>query len=206
MEYSKCICDFSLILIVYSFLAFPQIMGQFSHSILGRIFAVIFIVYFTYQDFIYGILFCILVIYYYQVDPMYYLNTKHLEGFEYEYQLDTGKTDDFYKKIPNTTTYQPYEPNAFEYARNSAEAKFIKENCPNGDLKKQTQIGSLAVNPEMAEHAFPNIQFSGQPCNPCSKQCSFSIINNRLKTEQEIVLPKSSNEWADIVLYRVGSN
>ena len=202
MEYSKCICDFTLILIVYVFLAFPQKMDQFSHSILGRIFAVLFIVYFTYQDFIYGLLFCILVIYYYQIDPTYYLNK--IEGFEYEYQLESGKTDDFYKKIPNTDNYQPYVETPMEYARNREESNFIKENCSDGDLKKKTAVGNIAVNPEMAEHAFPDIKFDGAPCNPCKKHCAFKIIDKRLKAEQEIVLPKNSNDWVDTVLYRVG--
>jgi hypothetical protein len=93
MEYSKMICDFSLIFIIYLFLALPNYTAEFSRSILGRTLAVLLIAYYTYNDILYGLMFCLIVIFYYQLEPDVY----GVEGFEWEYQLDAGKTDDFYK-------------------------------------------------------------------------------------------------------------
>jgi hypothetical protein len=201
MEYSKCICDFSLILIIYLFLAFPKQMNPFSHSILGRTLAVLLIVYYAYQDVLYGLLFCIIVVYY------YYRNESNLhEGFLWEYQLETGKTDDFYNIPNNTTQYQSFVETPYQYTRTGNEATFVEQNCPNGNLtKKGGPSGEFRVNPEMSEHAFTELSFSEQPCNPCSKQCAFSasIVDKRLKTEEEIIVPKNSNEWFDTIMARI---
>jgi hypothetical protein len=80
-EYSKCFCDFSLIILIFIFLTYPAEMEHFSHSILGKLCAVILIAYYTTQNLMYGLLFCIVVIYYYQVKQFAMDTKKTTEGF-----------------------------------------------------------------------------------------------------------------------------
>lgn len=194
MEISKCICDFSLIFIIYAFLVFPHQMRKFSHSIFGRALAILLIVYYSYQDVLYGLLFCVIVIFYYQLDD---LQNSGKEGFEWEYQLESGKTDDFNKTIHDTTSYEPYDAPTLLFSGNSQQISFVEQNCQKGNLTKD----KLRVNPEMREHVFPQLETS---CNPCNKQCSFKILEERLRAENDIILPKNSNEWFDTIFSRVG--
>lgn len=196
MKYSDCACDFSFMIIIYLFLLFPEYAEPFSHSILGKFLIILLIAIYTSYNILYGLLFCLLIIIYY-----YHLDTKWnpYEGFLNEYQLESGKTDDFYKMPPNTTVYTPYQD-----LTSTNDADFVKQNCPDGNLTKHTTgpMGDFRVPTEMAGHVFPELAYPGPPCNPCSQQCAFKVVESRIKAEDEIVLPKNSNEWFDTIMSR----
>jgi hypothetical protein len=187
-------------IIIYLFLLFPEYAEPFSHSILGKFLIILLIAIYTSYNILYGLLFCLLIIIYY-----YHLDTKWnpYEGFLNEYQLYSGmysgKTDDFYKMPPNTTVYTPYQDSTSEN-----DADFVKQNCPDGNLTKHTTgpMGDFRVPTEMAGHVFPELAYPGPPCNPCSQQCAFKVVESRIKAEDEIVLPKNSNEWFDTIMSR----
>ena len=202
MKYSECICDFSFMIIIYLFLAFPKYMDPFSHTILGRLLAILLIAIYASYDILYGLLFCLLVIIYYNYIDIQCKISR--EGFLYDYQLKSGKTDDYYKMPHDTSQYVPYNEIKNEYEPDSNEAKFEEKNCPNGILtKNDSRIGDFHVPAEMAGHIYPELAYPGPPCNPCSNQCAFKIIESRLKAEDEITLPKNSNEWFDTILSRL---
>lgn len=215
-DFSKCSCDFSLIIIIFLFVSCPREMKQFSRSVLGRLVAVLMIVFYSLVDLFYGLAFCIVVIYYYQLDTTEnMLNIQ--EGFFWEWMEETGKTTSFDKKIHNSTVFMSYNPeNTYQneggnFSMNSIsntqplesiqveigeqEQKFRDENCSSGILKSN----DLTVNPEMAEHIFNDLKFDGNPCNPCNPMCKFSIMEKKIKIEEELVKPKNSNEWVDII-------
>ena len=155
-------------------------MEQFSHSILGKLCAVILIAYYTTQNLIYGLLFCVVVIYYYQFHQFAMDTQKIAEGFTSVDFYESGKYTNYVEPVVYPT-------------RSENEDLFVQKNCDiGGDLK----YNNFTVNPEMVEHVFPEVQTSGHSvCNPCNPMCKFSIMNNKLRTEEEIVKPKSSNEW-----------
>ena len=70
-------------------------------------------------------------------------------------------------------------------------AIFRKQNCPDGVLEKKGE----KVKKEMAEHVFREIKFDGEECNLCDARCDFSIIEEKLKGEEELLRPKHSNDW-----------
>lgn len=196
------ICDFSLMIIIYMFLAFPQFTHSFAHSILGRVLAVVLIAIYSTYDVLYGLLFCILVIiFYFYTEPK--LSVGSREGFLYEYQLAAGKTDDYYAVPHDATPYQPYDSTPLVHG--DTEKKFVKKNCPNGNLTQTDSRGDFQVPTEMAGHIYPELAYPGPPCNPCSSQCAFKVVDTRLKAEEELVLPKSANEWFDTILQRLNS-
>lgn len=212
-DFSKCVCDFSLIILIFLFVSYPKEMKLFSHSILGRLFAVMMIIYYTTIDVFYGIFFCIIVVYYYQLDNSLNIH----EGFFWEWVEKSGKTEVFDKEINNATVYMNYEPENIYQAEGSnfniksisntrpidsllpeigeKEQKFRNDNCSSGILK----MNDLEVNPEMSEHIFHELKFDNMPCNPCNPSCKFSILNNKISTEEELVKPKNSNDWIEII-------
>ena len=60
---------------------------------------------------------------------------------------------------------------------------FRKENCSS---KGVLQYKNMEVKNDMAEHIFPELKFKDHVCNPCSKTCDFSIIETRIRTEDEL--------------------
>jgi hypothetical protein len=74
---------------------------------------------------------------------------------------------------------------------NDAKQSFREQNCKNGGLMHK----NIPVKPEMAGHVFPELNFESKPCNPCSTTCDFSIIEEKLSKEEDLVAPKNSNDW-----------
>ena len=56
------------ILILTLFILYPQQTIYGSHTILGKLFVIIVILFYAYIDILYGILACIIVVFYYQTD------------------------------------------------------------------------------------------------------------------------------------------
>jgi len=63
------------------------------------------------------------------------------------------------------------------------EEEFRKRNCDKGHLKNK----GLKIKNEMAPHVFSELEYKNVTCNPCSKNCDISIIDNKLTTEEEIL-------------------
>lgn len=86
--------------------------------------------------------------------------------------------------------------------RNQLLNYFRKEHC--SDKGELTYKGAV-VRPEMADHVFREIKFANDSakCNPCDKSCAFSIIEDRISKEAELVHPKSSKnepvDWNNLV-------
>jgi hypothetical protein len=78
---------------------------------------------------------------------------------------------------------------------NAAKNEFIKEKCRNGVIMYK----DMPVKPEMVDHVFSEVHFTTDTkCNPCDRTCAYSIIENKLATEEELGRPKNSNdvfEW-----------
>lgn len=123
-------------------------------------------------------------------------------------QIDTGYDtveDSFVKPFekyePNMNMYEPSVPfNAQnEDILNGVDKKaklkqiFRQQYCKNGKL----EMKGGEVKAEMAQHIFSELSNSTQ-CNPCDESCDFSVIEEKLRTEEELKTPKDSNDWIEI--------
>lgn len=107
-------------------------------------------------------------------------------------------------------SYEPYVPHneKNEDILNGVDKKaqlkeiFRKQYCVNGQLKMKGE----KVKTEMASHIFRELDSPGLNCNPCDETCDFSIIEERLKNEEDLVKPKDSNMWYDTVLSLINDN
>ena len=109
-----------------------------------------------------GVAICLIVILYYQTDTI--------------------------EEMLNYIEYNPNNYNSSFTVPSPAVLEFQKENCDGNVLKYK----NMEVKSTLAEHVFPNIHFgNGEPCNPCSPSCTFSIIESKLKTEEEMI-PEST--------------
>jgi hypothetical protein len=187
---SKILFDFIPIIFIVLYVFLYDRIVPLSHTALGRFFAILVIIYFVKLDFILGLISCILVIYYYQQDR-----------FESMLNISDSSLWDWsinQQKVPIFENYIPYDYNTYNQLEQQVNKEFRKLNCVNGELQKN----GFPVNPEMTEHVFPELKLNTSSCNPCDSNCKFSIIEEKLNTEREIVLPKSSNDWFEIIYSR----
>ena len=89
----------------------------------------------------------------------------------------------------------PLEPTQ-QIIHDKTAKEFRQKFCKSGHLVHKGQI----VKPEMAQHVFPEIeQADFHKCNICDPACSFNITERNMRTEEDLIKPKSSNDWFDIV-------
>jgi len=191
-------------------------MDNFSHTILGKFCAVILIAYYSQQNIIYGLLFCVVVIYYYQMTLFSYENFTTISVGDRlgPTLLDNTSVQTGPNLTPNVASLpQGLTPNLgvlpeeFEYTKEAelcSETKKKKDFINNYCVDDKLKYKELTVNPEMVEHVFPEIKtHEHSACNPCNPLCKFSVSNIKLRTEEEIVKPKNSNDYVSDVWNRI---
>lgn len=172
------------------FITFTVDTVMFSQTILGKLIAIMIILFYTIHDPMIGLLVCILMITYYQSD----FTERILNNHEYFYidsemipddTIDDGqyialvyedhKNKPKNKKWTKKTSVIVAKEAFTEYSVDKDDsllhdnAEFRKEFCEGGQLKyKQNH-----VKDELAEHVFDGLQFTDGTCNPCNASCSY---------------------------------
>lgn len=194
---NSIVMQFIPIVLVLFYSTFRYEFNRISHSILGKLFAVMLILYYTRMDWIYGVMCCIVVIFYYQ-------QTETFEGFDGE--LSKSKS----KSKSNTKTIEKMDEEVEDGTNlpdineeftgvisidqfNTAKDEFIREKCKNGVLMYK----DFPVKTEMADHVYSEIEFPDKTkCNPCDRTCDYNIIEAKMTTEKKLI-SKNSNDLFD---------
>lgn len=191
---NSVVMQFIPIMLILGYTTYRHEFVKLSYSILGKLFAVMLIFYYTRIDFIYGTICCILVILYYQ--------QTEIEGFSMEETKEEDKKEEKKKEevvddgtnLPLEEGFETFEPPIITIDQfNAAKDEFIKEKCKNGVLMYK----DFPVKSEMADHVYSEIKFDGKSkCNPCDRTCNYNIIEAKLETEKKLI-PKTSNDIFD---------
>ena len=201
----KLIVNFLPIIIIFLLVSYSDEMAQWSHTILGKLFAVVLIIFYTRVDVLFGLIVCALVILYYQTDYVEgFISQEELEGFSSSSIILPESEDDLANENSNRPENQSDTPvdvsleilgNA--YPNRPVESvlydpqvdRFRQKNCAKGHLVHKGQI----VKPEMAEHVFPEIeQKNFHKCNICDFACDFKFIDRKLTAQEDIMKPRSA--------------
>ena len=167
-----------------------------SHSILGKLFAVMLILYYTRMHFLFGTLSCFVVIIYYMLteDVEEGFRSDVLEGFRSEAKAEAKQNEAKATPVESDQLIldKPKDVTAIITIDqfNDAKEEFIREKCKNGVLMYK----DLPVKTEMADHVYSEIKFNkSKKCNPCDRTCDYNIVEAKLKT-QEALTPKRSRD------------
>lgn len=188
--------------ILYLVATYSEDVAKWSHTVLGKTIAVGIILLYSFFDIVSGLLACALVIFYYQSD--------YVESFvkgEIKEETKDGYTsislketraillDVTDKETPGERLEDAYPLTpTVEVVYDKDVDHFRQKHCKRGHLVHKGQI----VKNEMAEHVFPEVkQDSFHKCNICDPACSFDL--DLIDKEDELVNPKSSNDWYDQV-------
>jgi hypothetical protein len=206
MKLQKILINFIPIVLIFLLATYTPQFASFSQSSLGRLLAILLILFYLKLDFLTGLFVCVLVIVYYQTD--------YVEGFSQmlnevkQENMENGpESEDPAKK--ETVALQPSQPqsrteplepfssysplnvdkpdNLILYDKSRQE--FRKKHCQKGHLMHKGEI----VKTEMSQHIFPEIkQNDFHKCNICDPSCSFEIIENYIRTEEDLMKPTSA--------------
>jgi len=188
---NSVVMQFIPIMLILGYTTYRHEFVKLSYSILGKLFAVMLIFYYTRIDFIYGTICCILVILYYQqteIEGFGMEETKPKKKKEEEVIVDDGTN------LPLEEGFETFDPPIITIDQfNAVKDEFIKEKCKNGVLMYK----DFPVKSEMADHVYSEIKFDGKSkCNPCDRTCNYNIIEAKLETEKKLI-PKTSNDIFD---------
>jgi hypothetical protein len=210
--------NFIPIFIIFLLVTYTPEFVKFSHSILGKFLSVVLIIFYVKVDILAGLLVCLLVIFYYQTDyiesfesssensnvlnqdPKKSSATETGEKYDEEPQKESEESDEEHDKttlenFESLTDVYPLSPTKPMIYDKSKET-FRKTHCKKGHLMHK---GTVVKN-EMAENIFQEIkQNDFHKCNVCDPSCDFDIIEKYIKTEEDLMKPKSSNEMFETV-------
>ena len=88
MKVLQLILNFLPMIIIYLVVTYSPQVARFSHTLLGKLFAVALIILYSMTDIISGVLVCGLIIFYYQTDYVEYFQNVLKEGFEEDFEED----------------------------------------------------------------------------------------------------------------------
>ena len=197
-EDDSVVMQFIPIMLVLVYASYKPWFIDTSQTILGKVIAVMFILYYTSIDYVYGTLCCVVIIAFYQMHER--------EGFDTDFgpKMVDGKAKPMGMKPVGDAKPMDAKPMGIEPAVmkpdtidafTSARDTFIQSKCRDGVLMYK----DFPVKSEMADHVYPEIQFNTKSrCNPCDTTCDYSIIEAKIDTETEMC-PRSSNNLFDQV-------
>jgi len=178
---SNIIAEFIPIILIFTYLSYPNEMFSFLDSSLGRLIIVGIIIFYSAMDKMIGLLVCGLVILFYQMDGFTF--------YDFQWDLDMESfLSDFQDRdrehFAKYETVEPPPPKEINLEKNATfeqvKAAFREKHCENGVLKYKT----MPVNLQMVEHIFPEIEFHKIVCNPCKTDCKYSMIETRIMHEE----------------------
>lgn len=197
------VSQFIPIILLYLFLTLSKDFVIFSHSLLGKVLAILIIIYYTILDKRVGLLICSIVILYYQSDYIEnFLNIDNVmpdlfnnkEGMQNKNE-ETESFNCTSCKSSNLNVENMCNINEVYNSKQKVERSMEEMQNQNGYLEEfrkqycddnQLKYKNMNVKTEMVEHVFPEIEFEHKECNPCSDKCKFSVIENRIKAENNI--------------------
>ena len=201
------IFQFIPIILIFLFLRYTENTVALSHTVLGKLFAVSLILFYTKIDVVYGLIVCLLVICYYQSDYVEGMKSADDDDAkdepkpkpEPEPMTDGETKDETKEKTKDTNDTKPegfteyaqmYQTPPSEFGQSvvatgdTKKRDFIQQHCDHQTLKYKNQ----PVRPDIAEHVFTEIAFNNTPCNVCSKGCPFVV--KYLQQEEALLRPK----------------
>jgi hypothetical protein len=199
MKYT--ILQFIPIILLFLLLSYPEQFVLFSNLSVGRLIAVLIIIFYSSLDKYLGLLVCGLVILFYQSDYVENMRTISENFVELSYNYLNDKNTEIAKVSQKIIETQPLKyaeyfglyldkPTELPAMKNDniSNAKpelkdqFIKQYC-DGDVLKYKNMN---VKLDMLQHIFPQVSFISNHCNPCDKSCEYSIIESKLATEEQM--------------------
>jgi len=192
------VAQFIPILVLFIVISYFKGVAKFSNTVLGKILAICIIIFYTFLDKLLGAVVCLILIFYYQSDVVETMlnmdndfnDLTDSNDLEINQHMTEDHVDDYIyidskKKKEGMVNYESGVNKDILINNEKMQNEFRKNNCDKGELINK----GVPVNYEMTEHVFPEVKFRRGFCNPCLKDCEFSIIEQKLALEDKLRIP-----------------
>jgi hypothetical protein len=210
---SICFIDCVPLALIILYLLYPTTFVYFSQYSLGKLLAILLIIYYTYKHFVYGFALCIFVMWYYQS----WESSKVRELFTRNELMDSTQqyvdhlpkpanqmnetSTDFVQESSRTkcsscavdTAYPTNLPTVCK----ESEDVFRKEHCNVNKVMvyKDLEVKHHDITQHLSEIDFHN----GQICNPCDPTCHFDLRKKKETIENDLRNPEKTRDFADFI-------
>jgi len=190
------------IILLILFLLFPTTFILQSNTILGKLISIFLIVIYTNVHFLYGIVVCLFVIFYYQSDYIYsIIQCENFQPQPQDNHTPTTKENMIPQRNPVYTDSSLSEDKIssnkidellldFKKAYSSqklpiqSESETIFRNQKCNERLELVYKKKIISNNDIIPYVFPELQFENDiPCNPCDPTCPFAIKSSLEKKE-----------------------
>jgi hypothetical protein len=196
------VAQFIPIIVLFLLVTYSKNVVIFSNTVLGKLIAICIIIFYTFLDKLLGAAVCLFIVFYYQSDLVESmlnmdndlndlndlndsndLNSTAILANEKNFVDDYVYIDKEKSKKEGIINYGDEYYKDILINNDVKQSKFRNDNCEKGELINK----DLPVNYEMTEHVFPELKFRRGFCNPCLKDCEFSIIDEKLAMEDKLL-------------------
>lgn len=174
MDFKKLVFNFIPIFLLFALLSYTEKFIHISGSVLGRLFAVFIIIFYTSIDKIHGILAAALVVLYYQSDIV----ESMLNIYESEMTYQTVSAPTLLATDKTLSYLSQYEKPMIINTDCGSKETFRKEYCKKGHLVKKGQNVPI----DMTRLVYPEVTYVNDNCNICDSTCDFSVATNMIDT------------------------
>lgn len=227
-EDDSIVMQFIPIILVLVYASYKPWFVDAAHTVLGKVIAIMLIVYYTSIDYVYGTLCCVIVIAFYQMHEIegFVEGNRNMrrkrkmkrnaakvqasnqaesedikeETVDEEEPVVKEETVDEEEIVDEEETVDEEEPAVEEFSNQIASFSSARDTFIRDKcLNGVLMHKGFPVKSEMADHVYSEIQFNTPArCNPCDQTCDYSIVEAKIDTETELC-PRSSNNLFDMV-------
>jgi hypothetical protein len=190
------------IILLISFLLFPTEFILQSNTILGKLISIFLIVIYTNIHYLYGIVVCLFVIFYYQSDYIYSIiqcenfQPKEKENFQTK-EIKENMIPQINSVYADSISEDKINSNKIDELLLDFKKAYSKEKLPiqsesetifrNQRCNENLELvykNKIIRNNNIIPYIFPELQFDNDiPCNPCVTTCPFVIKSSLEKKE-----------------------
>jgi len=177
MKIKTILVNFIPIFLLFGLLSYTEKFIHISGSVLGKLFAVFIILFYTTIDILHGVLATSLIILYYQSDIV----ESMMNMYEYKgtQEINKEEAEDINDPIllpviDSSQSYlSQYENTTMNHNHLSKKEMkhFRKQHCKKGHLVSKDQ--NIPI--DMIEHVYPEVSFINDKCNICDSTCNFTV-------------------------------
>ena len=196
------IVDCLVVGLICLYVLVPKMFIHSSNTVLGRFLAVFLVAYYSYQNSIYGIAACAVIIVFY----FHHVNDKKAETFLLS--ESTTQYHDFLPKAHSKVENGLIEPreNSIHTTIETAYPDHLSKVCPESEqifrddhckVNNVVSYKNLKVSNEMIPHVF-EIEYADGTCNPCDSHCRFTVRKKKHEILEELE-PQNTRAEPDFI-------
>jgi hypothetical protein len=160
---------------------------------------IILILYFSFKQPLLGLLICLEIIGIYQYHSFYVV-----ENFDNNNGEDSSNENNIkYVDFVSIAKKDKIEPPTENHSLKGNNVKSNEGNNVSSSNKNKYCNAKQKIPHSLLRSIYPELEFdNGKTCDPCDDNCRYSIVQDKISTEHNLVFPKNSKDYEELIKTR----